>query len=137
MVKDPDSETWRGLRAALVADPDLAALVADRISSDPEDEIEFPFVGLGRVTVVPDDTHDTRGLEVTLGLEAHGQGENGRSEVNQILGAIREVLHLKPGSVTVDGYTVFEVEVKTSAVVKGRDGMRHIGTMALAVTLEQ
>lgn len=136
MALDPATATWRGLVASLIAAAPVAALVGDRVVEDPEDNIQFPYVTLNKALVSPDDTDDTRGFVVNVGLEVHARDDGARDKAQAICGAIRDRLHLAPEALTVAAHTVFDVEVATYVVTPSADKKSQVGTMALVVTLE-
>ncbi|MDE4059770.1 DUF3168 domain-containing protein [Phaeobacter gallaeciensis] len=128
--------TMAGLRAALVADPVLAALVDGRVVDEPRQGIAFPYVRFGRLEPVPDDTDHTEGAIVQVGLEVYSRPLSGRVEAARICEAIQAALHRKPGGVAVAGFQVCDVVVQTWAVDRGKDGATYEGRLALEVHLD-
>lgn len=127
--------TMAGLRAALVADPGLADLVAGRVVDEPQPGIAFPYVRFGRLEPVADDTDHALGAIVQVGLEVHSRPAAGRVEAARICEAIQAALHRRPEDVTVAGFQVCEIEVQTWAVDRGKDGATYEGRVALEVHL--
>ncbi len=128
--------TMAGLRAALVADATLAALVADRVVDEPRPDIAFPYVRFGRLEPVADDTDATLGEIIQVGLEIHSRPTAGRVEAARICEAIKAALHRKPEDLTVAGFSVCEINVQTWAVDRGKDGATYEGRLALEVHLD-
>lgn len=124
-----------GLRAALVADAGVAALVDDRVVDKPGPDIVFPYVRFGRITPTPRDTDGARGARVLVGLECHSRPLGGRVEAQAICAALWDALHRRPEVLTVAGFAVVEALCLTSAVDPGSDGASYIGTLAVQVDL--
>lgn len=137
MANDLAAEAMAGIRAALVGDADVAALVGDRVVDDPEDGIALPYVRFGLITPVPDDTDATRGAVLTIGLNAHSRPIRGRLEAGAICGAIHKALHKRPEVVTALGYTVTELQVQTWVVRRAGDGATYEGALSLEIRLEE
>lgn len=136
MANDEIGETMAGIRAALIADPDLAAVVGDRVLDDPRQDVAFPFVRFGNMETVSDDTDGTEGTQVQVGLEVHSRPEWGRVEATGICKMIQAVLHRHPEVVDVQGYTVVDIEVQTWLVARQKDGATYEGKVALVVHLD-
>lgn len=125
-----------GLRAALVADAALAALVGDRVVDEPREDIAFPYVRFGRVEPRPDDTDGHQGSVVHVGLVVHSRPEWGRVEAARICEAIQAALHRQPGAVAVAGYSVCEIEVQAWSVERKGDAATYEGRLALELHLD-
>lgn len=123
-----------GLRAALIAAPEIAALVADRVVDEPEQGIAFPYVRFGRTEEVTDDTDNTAGALVHVGFEIHSRPSAGRIEAARICKLIKKVLH-RSELVSVPGYSVVDVEVQTWSVHRLGDGKTYEGRLALELRL--
>jgi hypothetical protein len=131
--------TMEGLRAALLADPALVALVGDRVVENPEEEISLPYVRFGLVEPVAADTDGTQGATVQVGLVVHSRPVaplSGRAEASGVCRAMRQALHRKTETVTVAGFGVSEIEVQTYVVVRGKDAATYEGRLALQVHLD-
>jgi hypothetical protein len=128
--------TMAGLRAALLADPGVAALVGTRVVDEPQPGIVFPYVRFGQLEPVADDTDGTRGAIVQAGLVVHSRPAAGRVEAARICEAIQAALHRRPEVVTAAGHTVTEVEVQTWLVERQKDGATYEGRLALEVHLD-
>jgi len=132
---DVASETQAGIRAALLADADFAALDLAIYDEPPQDE-PAPFVRFGRIEARRDDTDGFLGWIVALGLEAHSRPKAGRIEAQQICGKIAAALHRQPGLVTVTGFAVIEVEAGPITATRAVDGATYTGTVAVSVRLD-
>ena len=81
-------ELQKGLRAALVADSCLTALVAARVYDEPPQAPIYPFVRFGGIQPRSADTDGRTGAEVTFNVEGYLQTA-GRFEATQIAQAVR------------------------------------------------
>ena len=128
--------TMAGLIAALLADPGVTGIVGDRVVDEPGEGIGFPYIRLGRLEPVADDTDGTLGALVQAGLVVHSRpGQSGgRVEAARICEAIQAGLH-RSETLICDGFSVVDVEVQTWAVDRARDGKSYEGRVALTVRL--
>lgn len=126
-----------GLRAALVADAGVSALVGARVVDDPAAGLALPYIRFGRITPRPDDTAATRGAFVLVGLEIHSRPASGRVEAQAIAGAIWAALHRRPEDITCAPFGVVEVECLTTSVDRAGDGATYAGTLAVELRLEE
>ena len=99
------------IRAALVADSGVTALVSARIYDEPPQNVTYPFVRFGDIQPRSMDTDGTTGAEVTFNVEAYLQ-TTGRVEATQISEAVRNALHRSEGSVTLSGYKCHRVTMR-------------------------
>jgi hypothetical protein len=125
-----------GLRAALIADAAVAALVADRVVDEPAPAIQFPYVRFGQITPVPDDTDGAEGARITVGLVVHSRPEMGRVEAAQICEAMKSALHRRPEVVPVPGFAVSDLEVQAWVVDRAGDGATYQGRLSLEIHLD-
>lgn len=128
--------TQAGLRAVLIVDPGVVALVAERVVDEPRDNIEFPYIRIGRMERQADDTDHTRGAVVRVAVKIHSRPKSGKVEASRICEAIEAALHLKPEALTVAGFNVVEVEADTWFVKRASDGASYEGHMALQVQID-
>ena len=98
-------ELQKGIRAALVADSGVTALVSTRIYDEPPQNVTYPFVRFGDIQPRSMDTDGSTGAEVTFNVEAYLQ-TTGRVEATQIAEAVRNALHRSEASVTLSGINV-------------------------------
>lgn len=136
MAKGYSLAVMAALRAALVADPGVAALVGDRIVDEPAEGIAFPYVRFGAIDPIADDTDGAQGAQVQVGLEAHSRPVAGRVEALAICEALNAALHRRPEVLAAEGHTVSEIEVQTWTATRAADGASYIGTLALVVSLD-
>ncbi|WP_439137553.1 DUF3168 domain-containing protein [Roseicyclus sp.] len=124
------------VRAALIADAGVAALIGNRVVDEPAEGIVFPYVRFGRIEVLPDDTDLTRSAIVQMGLDVHSRPIAGRIEAARICEAIETALHRATGSVSVAGFSLVEIEVQTWTVERQADGATYEGRLALEISLD-
>lgn len=136
MSDGPATACQAALRAALVADLDLAALVGARVLDEPPSNVVLPYVRFGQLTPAPDDTDGAAGWIVQVGLEAHSRPAAGRVEAARIMERIAAALHRRPQVLAVAGYTATECEVQTWTVTRAADGVSYVGTLALEIHLD-
>lgn len=130
-------EAWAGVRAALLADAGVAALVGARVVDEPGPDIGLPYIRLRSVEPVPDDTDGAAGYVLTMGLEVHSRPDiRGKTEATRITGAIRNALHRRPDLVPVVGFGLWEIEFLTALVERARDGATYEGRVALELRLD-
>ncbi|HVK21370.1 MAG TPA: DUF3168 domain-containing protein [Actinokineospora sp.] len=107
----------------LTGDPDLMALVADVVDEVPEKQ-HYPYVQLGDVTEIPDDTHDRPGVEATITLHIWSR-YRGWKQALVILGHLDRILHRRP--LDVDGFAVRSVVREWHKTTRDPDPtIRHI-----------
>lgn len=135
-MADDFTAAWAGVRAALIADAGVSALVGDRVLDHVPDGVQFPYVRLGRVQPVPDDTDGTEGALITLGLECFSRPAVGRIEAARICQAIKAALHRRLDAVAVAGFNLVDIEVQTWAVNQLGDGATWRGVVSLQVRLD-
>ena len=95
-MSSPEQALQTAVVAALGADARLTALVRppsifDRLI----DKAEFPYIVLGPMTTLDWSTATETGTEHVFALEAWS-GEAGKLQVQEIVGAVRAVLHDRP-----------------------------------------
>lgn len=128
--------TQAALRAALIADAGVAALVGDRVVDAPVEGLAFPYVRFGDIEPRADDTDGARGAAVSVGLEAHSRPGAGRIEAARIMEAIEAALHRRPEALGFTAHTCSEIEVQAWTVRRASDAASYVGTLALEVWLD-
>lgn len=132
--RDHASEAMKAVRAALVDDAAVSALIAGRVVDEPKPETVFPYVRFGSVEIARDDTDGAEGVVVQMGLVIHSRPVAGRIEANKICAAISEALHRGAASVSLLG--IWDLEVQTWLVERASDGASYEGRLALALRLD-
>jgi len=126
----------KGLRAALVANVGVTALVSTRIYDEPPQNVVFPYLRFGDITPNAADTDTTVGVSVDVSLEANSRSASGRVEAVRIVEAVRAALHRQETSVTVTGFTLVELIFQTHSVTRDPDGRGYTAVIALRALLE-
>lgn len=78
-----------GVRAALVADTDVSALVGARVYDEPPSDAQPPYIRFGDITPGAFDTDSTEGAEVQIGIICHSRDIAGRVEAVQMVEAVK------------------------------------------------
>lgn len=125
-----------GIRAALVANANVTALVGQRIYDEPPQDVVFPYLRFGQIIPVAFDTDSKEGSIVTFGLEAQSRSASGRVEAMRMVEAVKSALHRKETQVTVAGYTLVELIFQTYSAERNNDGRGYVATISLQATLE-
>ena len=126
----------KGLRAALVANSGVTALVSTRVYDEPPQNVTFPFLRFGDITPNAFDTDTKVGASVDITLEASSRSASGRVEAVQIVEAVNAALHRQEASVTVTGFTLVELIFQTHSVTREPDGRGYTAVIALRALLE-
>lgn len=106
----------RAIYAKLHGDEALMAVVSGVFDEVPEAG-ELPFVAFQELTETPSDTHDTRGFEVMVTINAWS-GYKGNRQAAEILAHVDRILHRKP--LIVDGWTVISIAHVADGVRKAQ-----------------
>jgi hypothetical protein len=109
-VTDPLDAMQAGIRAVLLADAGLVALVGQRVYDEPPEDVPFPYVHIGESTSIPDGTHDSPGYQVAATLHSWAKARSMRP-VNEIGARLVAALNLQEAAVdaAVTGLTVWRV----------------------------
>ena len=126
----------KGLRAALVANAGVTAIVSTRVYDEPPQNVIFPYLRFDQITANAFDTDSTVGSAVDITIEANSRSASGRVEAVQIVEAVRAALHRQEGSVTVTGFTLVELIFQTYSVTRDTDGRGYTAVIALQALLE-
>lgn len=126
----------KGLRAALVANSGVTALVSTRVYDEPPQNVVFPYLRFGDITPNAFDTDTKVGASVDITLEASSRSASGRVEAVQIVEAVNAALHRQEASVTVTGFTLVELIFQTHSVTREPDGRGYTAVIALRALLE-
>lgn len=136
MADDYALAVQKGVRAALIANAGVAALVSSRIYDEPPSDVTFPYLRFGDISPSAFDTDGTEGAEVQIGIEAHTRPKAGRVEAAQIVEAVKTALHRQETSVTVTGFNLIELIFQTYAAARDPEGRGYSATIALRATVE-
>lgn len=128
-------ELQKGVRAALVANSGVTALVAARVYDEPPQNVTYPFVRFGDIQPRSMDTDGSTGADVTFNIEAYSQ-TTGRVEATQIAEAVRTALHRQEGSVSLSGFNLIEMRCETYVVDRDREGRGHNANIIFTALME-
>lgn len=126
----------KGIRAALVADAGVAALVGARVYDEPPSDAVLPYLRFGDINPFASDTDSTEGAEVQIGLEAHSRAVAGRVEAVRVVEAVKDALHRQEASVTVAGFNLVELIFQTYAATRDPEGRGYTATISLRAIVE-
>ena len=126
----------KGLRAALVANAGVIAIVSTRIYDEPPQNVTFPYLRFDQITANAFDTDSTVGSAVDSTIEANSRSASGRVEAVQMVEAVRAALHRQEANVTVTGFTLVELIFQTYSVTRDTDGRGYTAVIALQALLE-
>jgi hypothetical protein len=127
----------KGLRAALVANTGVAALVGARIYDEPPQNVTFPYIRFGDIEPGAFDTDTIEGALTGISIEAHSRSASGRVEAVRMVEAVRDALHRQEPSVTVAGHTLVELIYQTYSVTRDNEGRGYTAVISLQAMLEK
>lgn len=125
-----------GVRAALVADAGVAALVSTRVYDEPPQGVVYPYIRFNEISPSAFDTDSTEGALVDLSLEAHSRSASGRVEAAQMAEAIKDALHRQEAGITVSGFTLVEMIFETFSILRDNDGRGYTASILFQAMLE-
>ena len=128
-------ELQKGVRATLVANSGVTALVAARVYDEPPQNVTYPFVRFGDIQPRSMDTDGSTGADVTFNIEAYSQ-TTGRVEATQIAEAVRTALHRQEGSVSLTDFNLVEMRCETYVVDRDREGRGHNANIIFTALME-
>lgn len=128
-------ELQKGVRATLVANSGVTALVAARVYDEPPQNVTYPFVRFGDIQPRSMDTDGSTGADVTFNIEAYSQ-TTGRVEATRIAEAVRTALHRQEGSVSLTGFNLIEMRCETYVVDRDREGRGHNANIIFTALME-
>lgn len=126
----------KGLRAALVANSDVTALVSTRVYDEPPQDVTYPYIRFNTIQPNAFDTDTKEGALVDISIEAHSRSASGRVEASQIAEAIKSALHRNETAVTVTGFTLVELIFEAFYATRDNDGRGHTAVISLQAMLE-
>ncbi|GGF53168.1 hypothetical protein GCM10007301_10780 [Azorhizobium oxalatiphilum] len=123
----------RALRARLLVDTPLAALVGARVHDVPPADVVFPFVTLGEAVVSDWSTATEGGSEQALTLHVFSR-QGGRAEASTICAAVQEALHDAP--LALEGHRLANLRATTAEVRRDGDGRTFHGLVRFRAITE-
>ena len=126
----------KGLRAALVANSDVTALVSTRVYDEPPQDVTYPYIRFNTIQPNAFDTDTKEGALVDISIEAHSRSASGRVEASQIAEAIKSALHRNETAVTVTGFTLVELIFEAFYATRDNDGRGYTAIISLQAMLD-
>lgn len=96
----------------------------------------YPYVRIGETTVMPFDTDESQGLEITVTLHTWSQYD-GNFEVKTIQLDLYNRLHRQESLVSVAGYNTVGITLDGSDVFLDEDGETRHGITRFRIILEE
>lgn len=125
----------QALYSALSASAALIALVGTRIYDDAPENVTFPFVEIGDVQVIPDDTSASSGSDDGVSeffdLHVWSRDYAGKKQVAQIVDVLHTTLH--GVSLTVTGRASALAWVRTVRAFTDPDGKSRHGVVSVEI----
>lgn len=128
--------TQKGIRAALIANAGVTALIGTRLYDEPPQDVVYPYARFLGVEPTAFDTDTTEGALVTVTFEAHSRSASGRVEAARIAEAIKAALHRQEASVAIDGHNLVQLIFETFTVTRDSDGRGYTALISLEAMLE-
>jgi hypothetical protein len=126
----------KGIRAALVADAGVSALIGTRLYDEPPQNVTFPYARFGGIEPLAFDTDTKEGALVSFTIEAYSRSASGRVEAARIADAVKAALHRQEASVSVAGHTLVELIFETFSVTRDGEGRGYTAIVSLQAMLE-
>lgn len=134
MAADSTLPIQSAVRALLVADPDLTALIAGRVFDYVPDETLTPYVSFGSSDLVLEEAQDLQMAEVTLQIDTWSR-KPGRVELRRIMAAITEVLHRQTVILVGHGHVLCRLTLQTDQ--GNPDGVTTHGIQQFTFTTQE
>lgn len=118
---------------ALLADAGVAALVSDRVFSEPQEGVRFPYIHFGRKDASADRIGCYTDDSIFFSIECHSRPVSSDTEALQVAYAVR--VALDDAALTLDGYTLDWCDYLTQAVGRSAKGDTYTATVAFEAAL--
>lgn len=106
----PANAVQAGIYARLMSYTPLTSLVGSNVFDFVPSTARPPYVLIGDDTAVDWSTKTKSGWEVTLAIHCWDFEKAGRKSVKAILSAIYDALHRQEASITVNGFTLVQLQ---------------------------
>lgn len=126
----------KGLRAALVADAAVTAIVGTRIYDEPPQGVTYPYLRFGAIEAEALDTDSTAAATVFVTIEGHSRSASGRVEAVQMAEAVRSVLHRQESAVTTTGFVLVELIFEAYSATRDAEGRGYTSVISLRAMLD-
>jgi hypothetical protein len=126
----------KGVRATLMANSGVTALIGQRLYDEPPQNVTFPYARFGGIEPLAFDTDTKEGALVSFTVEVYSRSASGRVEAAQVAEAIKAALHRKETSVSVAGHALVELIFETFSVTRDGEGRGYTAVVSLQAMLE-
>ncbi len=133
MSLDPSRDLQKAIVAALKADPDVVALVGQRIYDAVPSGAAFPYVTIGGDEVTQDDAECLEAFDIFSQIDVWSRAV-GQPEMKQIAGAVRAVLH--DAVLTLDDYALVSLQHQITRYLVDPDGTTHHAAISLRALID-
>ncbi|MBC7767540.1 MAG: DUF3168 domain-containing protein [Phycisphaerales bacterium] len=121
------------MRAALLEDDAVAALLGARVYDDPPADVVFPYLTLGRLESRPAEASEADAVEHAVTLHVWSR-YGGRAEALDLVAAARAAVH--NAALDVDGLRLVLLRVQFTDVFRSGDGRTTHGVLRLRAVTE-
>jgi len=121
------------IRAALLADADVSALLAERVYDDAPADAVFPYVTFGRIETRAADASASAALDHAVTLHVWSR-HGGRAEALSVIAAMRAALH--HAALTPADHRLILLLVSFTDVFRAGDGRTTHGVVRLRAVTE-
>lgn len=131
MISDPDSgyALRAAIRARLVADAGVAALIDGRVYTQAPQSIAFSWLELGAAQDLPfEDGGCINGIETFLDIHAWARSQKAASEVILINAAVKRCLHNQ--IFPLDGHVLQSMRITSARTMRDPDGTTWHGVIS-------
>lgn len=144
MSADPAYDLQAAVVPQLTADAALAALIGDRVYDDVPPNRVFPYVSLGPVQAIQEDTDDCIcAYEVTLQMDVWARGttvngngyEAARPQMERVAGTLRQALHGKP--LTLESHRLIQIRHADTLYLRDPDGLTGHAAVTFRALVDQ
>lgn len=119
----------------LKADPDVAALVSDRIYDGPPVDGQFPQITFGPTDTTPQNMECIAGRTETFQIDVWSRDEGTLRPCREIMDAVKSALHLADLALTTNALVLIEVQGMRAFL--DRDGLTAHGVVTVEADLEE
>lgn len=131
------NEFQRALYARLASQLPASTKVYDFVPQD----AAFPYVVIGQMTSLADDTKTEEGQQLTCTLHAWNAPNSGRKATNAVMQAIYAALHRQEETLTLTGFTLTELvceftETFQETAIEGASDRYYHGVMRFRAIVE-
>jgi len=116
------------LVVALLADAGVATMVDDRVYVEPQEDVVFPYIHLGRQDASADRIGCYTDESIFFSVECQSRPVSARVEALQMAHAVR--VALDDAELPLTGYTLDWCDYLTHAVSRSKDGDTYTATVA-------